>query len=250
MYDESIDHMLPWKEFKESFNQLEKKQSEYSTEIGQRIADIKEYLMDAIEQHTHASQNFNEWTSYAASILKSIIKVFDTHNAKKFDTPKQLLIDVFDKGAVKMNATQTEFHKVLLNYASVVEKLLFLRYEFIEKRNYFHKKIKTLLYRFSSLDRGAVINKLNRIAEILKVFDDLCNQLDGIVRNVANISATLLKSNFDFSDLKENIQQMSWSLNFDEKKLNRREMIIQAIQQLIAKCEDFLKRRANKIVPL
>lgn len=216
LYDVLVDQHIPWKSFKESFNDLDKYRGGFSTETALRIADIKTNLMHGIDAHFHASQKMYEWASATAIHMQLYIKLFDDHNAKKAITQRALLSDVLNREIAQMNATQFEIEKILSSFRSAALNLKKLRGEH---------------------DAG-------KMSAVTKFYMDLAKTLVQATDHLSYSKELLLEQTERVSSWEKLNQETVRFVNLNDRS-HLRDQIIDTAKHLIARCEEYQQRHTN-----
>lgn len=217
IYDIFIDRNVPWTIFTKSLNYLDKYRNELSTNSALLIAEIKVDMMNSIDARFHASQKIFEWATLTVFHLKLYIELFDGHDKKKFETQKQLLIDVLDKGIAQMNAALMEFEPISIGFDSVGEHLKALKRQHIP----------------------------DKLSELKQFYKKLARKVTSATQNIIFAQSVFVKQIELVFNLKTQIQQTMTFTNLNERT-GLRDIVINSAQSLIANCEDYRKRHTKK----
>lgn len=111
LYNRHLDRIIPWSDFKETLEELDKFRGNYSVESAALIGDIKTIMMDGMDSYFAASQSVFEWTGTVIPHLTMYIKLFDSYSAGIAETQKKLFVDVLNEGEKRMTDAQNDLGK-------------------------------------------------------------------------------------------------------------------------------------------
>lgn len=246
-YDSFIGSFVPWKEFKQSLDALEKYQNDYSTELDLQVATIKLDIMNGIDDYFQASQKVREFAGIIESQLKLFIKLFDGHDAKKAESQKELFIKVLDEGAAQINETQVQLGNSSLNLVAAREVISASHLEFFEKWKIYYNELKKpapTLQEFIWKNEKYLIDNMKKFRAIINICMDFHAKLVRATQSVARAREILRAQMTAIDDLKEQIQQ-TYSTSFGDESPNLRDQIIKSAQHLIEDSQKYRQKHAK-----
>lgn len=243
-YDKLIEHDIPWNEFKQSLDIIDKFRNDDATERDLLINELRMHLMNAIDEHFYASQSLYEFASVAAVHLKLYLKLFDDYDLKKADTQKQLFIGVLDNGMAALNGASAELGNSSFSLHLAGGRIIALKQEFGEKSNVIQKRI-AILAIGSNQPEDAINNRLTNMSDMLKFYNNLEQKVKQTIAKIIRAKEILQNYLDEMSVLKSNAQKMVSFVHLDKMR-DMYEMTISLAQQLITVCEYYHKQHNNR----
>lgn len=265
LYNKHIDRIIPWKEFKETLDELNKFRGNYSVESAALIGDIKTLMMDGMDSYFSASQNVFEWAGTVIPHLTMYIKLFDSYSAGIAETQKKLFVDVLSEGEKRMTDAQNDLGKSSSSFNSVAGKLTTLHgrfaVEFDEKSEYFQTKMSEIRLKgyaggawfgpigvgiAAAVIEGKLIPEVKANMEKIETFYDTLNgKMQQAFMDIEKTKVNLVGEIQHIGNLKVKTKNANTYISMDEVP-ELRDMVIKAAQDLINQCEEYRKRHTNK----
>lgn len=267
LYDKILNEIIPWETFDQTIQEFDRHREDYSNESGQLITEIKTIVLKGLNSYSMSTKSINEWCGKAAYSLGLYLKLFKANSA----TEKRILVDVLDKGIIKMNEAQQHLSKSFEAFNSAAGKLSTLntqlKNDFDKNSEYYRKQIdKIRTEAYAGAASGAVLGPFGLIiaysiaAGVIegKLVPELNAKMDSIKAFYVDLKQTLEKANMDIDttktqlqteiqtigDLKVETENTQAIIPLDEFETLRDE-VIKAVTQLIAHCSDYRQRHGN-----
>lgn len=265
LYNKHIDRVIPWKEFKETLDELDKFRGNYSIESAALIGDIKTLMMDGMDSYFSASQSVYEWSGTVIPHLTTYIKLFDSYSAGIAETQKKLFVDVLNEGEKRMTDAQNDLGKSSSSFNSVAGKLSALHgrfaVEFDEKSEYFQTKMSEIRLKgyvggawFGPIGLGVAAGVIEgklipdikaNMGKIETFYETLNGKMQQAYQDIESTKKTLKSEIQQIGNLKVKTKNTNTYVGMDQVP-DLREMVIKSAQDLIDQCEEYRKRHIHK----
>lgn len=265
LYNKHLDRIVPWKEFKETLDELDKFRGNYSVESAALIGDIKTLMMDGMDSYFSASQSVYEWAGTVIPHLTTYVKLFDSYSAEIAEIQKKLLLDVMNEGEERMTDAQNDLGKSSSSFNSVAGKLSTLHgrfaVEFDEKSEYFQTKMSEIRLKgyaggawfgpigvgvAAAVIEGKLIPEIKAKMEKIEAFyDTLSGKMQQAFQDIERTKMTLQIEIQHIGNLKVRTKNTNTYVGMD-KVPDLREMVIKSALDLVAQCDEYRKRHINK----
>lgn len=240
LFYELIENDTLWKRFNQSFDDMAKLSKYISTSTGLFFGQLKTDMLDGLDGYFHASIKIYEWSSLIESYMKLYIKLFDDHDAQRAKAQNMLSIKMLEKGVTQMIAAIAELGESYANFKSVRNKLLARRSKFgPQSAVEFAESLISEKYLTANEDDRQMIRN-----GILTFYTSVWKKANQTKQNIIDAKKILRTGIHLISVSKAQVQQTVPFVVRDETS-DLRDMIINAAQRLIAKCEEYRKRHNN-----
>lgn len=247
IYDEFVERDIPWKELQNLLDELDKYRNDFSFEIASLIAGIRAHTVDGIDGYFYASQSMYEWLSSAELHMKLYVALFNDYNAEKAQKQKKFLLEVLDSGAKEIDVTVKHLDKSSKSFYEAGNNLTALRKrfgpQFYQENKEFQSQLDTNQDQLFLLDwvDDDVRSLMNKMAEIMRICNNLEEKLIQASFNIIYAEKVLLKQMQLISNLKRSYQDAALLDNMSD-----RDRTIKLAQLLVVKSEEFRKKHKNK----
>lgn len=221
-YDTKIERLLPWQEFENALNEIDKYRDDFSDDSVSLITKIKMEMMNDIDAHFHASQSIYEWVQFMERQLKIYNILFNNYDAKKSETQMKLLLKVLDSGVTQMNLARLKLEEISSSFSSIDEN-----HKTIQSKDV-QRNIKEFIFGQKWTNDQHIRKTVNNMKVILNFYDVL-------TQKIVQAEEEMLTKTKHMSDRKTEIQQMVRLVNLDESSENRKK-VIELVQAIINRC--------------
>lgn len=270
LYNSAMDKIIPWGEFNKTLVELDKFRKDYSTESALLISEVKTLMMDGMDSYFSASQDVYEFAGLATTHLKLYIKLFNHRNNRKAEAQKDLLIQVLGDGLTKLTDAQSQLKKSSASFNTAFGKLSALhdrfKHEFNVKSEFFESKVE-LIRKMSTIanvagqifsifgiplraatslvEKEMIPQLLNKMESIKKFYDTLKDKVQETFANIHKTKSILSKEIEQISELKIQTTNTETFVSLDDEP-EIRALVIDYVQALIEKCQEYRHRHINK----
>lgn len=260
LYNKILDRIVPWKDFQESVDNLDKFRRDYSTEASQIIGDLKTKMMDGMDQYFMSTQSIYEWCGLALRLLKTYKKIMvGEMNESKFKIQRKLLVQLLSVGVEKMEKAQNELEASSTSFNDSAGKLdalnRRLKTDFDEKSEYFEtqkSRIRKTAYMGAApfglfgLAIAAGVTEGKIIPELIKKMESIKQWYEGLTVTIKNSLVNIddVKVKFqteirDIGNLKTNTEATQIYVEAEGGDGAMMEIIKESVDELIKNCNEY-----------
>lgn len=251
--------MVPWKEFEETFNSIDKYHDDYSVKSGDLLGKVKTLMYNGQDAYFKATQEVSNWASLAVKMLEVYIKLFQQHNVKKAEAQKSLLLTVLNDGIEKMTTAKESLHKSSASFNGAVGELTALNMnlaaEFNSKSDFYQQKVTALrtkgyaigacfgliglVTEYIVLENGVIPELTNKLNSIRIFYEDTRRNVSKAIIDIDSIKNQMAEEIHVIGQLQTQTEKTKIVVEYD---LGDQEEIIQSAKRLIANCKQYQER--------
>lgn len=265
VFTKILDRVVPWLELNRTISKLDEFQSDFSKEAGGLISDVKFKMEEGLDAYSRATQSVSEWCALAVNLLNTYKLLFTGQmNAEKFDASRLLLLDVLDDGIAKMTIGINEMTASSEGFNAAIGQLTSLNkrlaYDFDSKSAFYQselKRIRAVGYGVAApfmlfgvlVATGYIEGNLipaihEKMASIEKWYKGVTVDVQMSLEGINETKAKLKDEIERIVDVRTETKITKVNVQQDDNPVLR-EMILQSVTNLIAKCEAYRARHTK-----
>lgn len=272
LYNKVLDQIVPWQKFDETVKELDRYRDDYSNESAELVGKIKTLIKNAQDCYFSATQSIYEWCGLTTKLLAIYLDLFNKRTSKTYEAQRALLIKVLEDGIVKMSAGQDKILQCSAYFNNVSGDLTVLHSRF---GNEFNSNSSYVLGKINRIREEAYAGAISGIcggpfgliisyaiaAGVAEgqLIPELMSRLKEVQNFYDNLKAIIDKTNVDIDSTKRKLQEEV--SNIGEMKTQTdstktlipmdeldalRDSILDAVNTLIAQCNEYQKRHGKK----
>lgn len=265
-YNNLQERILPWKEFNKTIIKMDKYHQNYSIESRELISEIKGLILSGKDAYLAASRHIYDWAGLVTPLLASYISLFKRSTSANAKTQKDILLQVFDDGILRLSASQDELYKSSTSFNTAAGKLVALHgrfeFEFQAESDFIQSKITNtrlgaylggaffgipgilIGYLFAENMLIPVLTK--RLKAIEHFYDKLEGKIDQAAKDIDNAKRTLANEIQHIGEIKIKTKEANAFINLDQED-TLKNMAIKSAHQLIKECEEYREKHIKKV---
>lgn len=264
LYNKIADNAISWKVYEDTLTNLDKYKDDYSKESGKLVGEVKTLIMNAKDSYHESVQTVFEWCSLTSKLLPVYNSLLKNPTDADIQSQKNIILKILDDGSTKMRNAQNVLAKCSVSFNDAAGRLVALRAQlhsdFDTQSTYYQVQVDKL-HKQSAITGGiglitgvfGLIIAIKNIVDIeTKMIPEMRKKFGQIEEYYKNLNGTIDKAGKDIDDTKDKLKEEievigKLKVQTEETRFyvaddNLRPLVEESANNLIARCNEYMKR--------
>lgn len=255
-FNQTIDQIVPWMVLEDNLKSLMQNSDDYDEETRELLITMQTDVSVGTHAYFISAKKVHDWSSSAIPVLTTYIQFFDKSNTDISTAQKTLIQTVLGDGLNVMKYAQSKLSSYSAHFNQAVEKFPLLSFrlgiEFDSKSTYMQgraEKFREFVYAKAKVPKKFISSVMMNMV-IQKFLTNLVKDVESLKRSYEELRENLVKASTVIEDIKNKLKdevEIIQNLNVQDTKVfanldqNLKEPIVEAVQNLISNCNQFLQ---------